>query len=653
VSESPSFNVQQLSAARATLWHQKGDPLLTQDEALVWLQRVGCVLYTPRKLQMPAPAPSFVEAVLGQTTAEPTLAQTAQARELLVRLIETQQVVALNLLGTLGETPDYLVTAQALPYIFTLRGDKNWKQAPEAGSNGISPLAARLFELLVEHGAMSALDLVTQAGREVTEAAVLRSLGELWSRMRVFPRPQSDGKPTVWELASAHFTKQLKSGANAGTPTALSALTSLYLGSVIAATEEDIEVVLSPLAPRSRIRDLVHGLVTMRQLQERVVEGKTLLHLEDGLPEFEPVAGEPRAEAVSTARPEDLRSETETPAPGFTPRIKKFEPRTGAGSFKPRAGGKSFGDKKPFRKPFGERSAAGAGDRERRPFSGGADRPPRREFKPRTEGDARPPRREFGSKTAFGERKPFGAGRPAGGPPRDRGERPARAGFGGTKPSPRRDFGGKPSFTKPWEEERKPRARAAFDAAAEEGATGGHATPRYPRFDDKKPGARKFGGPPKRDYKPRGDGDAPRREYKPRAAGDAPRREYKPRTDGAARPPRSFDREGGDKKPFSRGPREFGEAKKFGAGKPFGGPKKFGDKKTGGSKSFGDKPGSPRKFGDKPFGGPKKSFGGPSKFGGAKKFGGPSKFGGPKKFGSSKPRSAAGPRKPRKEGDAE
>ena len=65
--------------------------------------------------------------------------------------------------------------------------------------------------------------------------------------LRVIPLAQPDGAPTLWELASARFTKQIKAGANAGQPSALSALISLYLGQVAVASEEEIESFLSPL----------------------------------------------------------------------------------------------------------------------------------------------------------------------------------------------------------------------------------------------------------------------------------------------------------------------------------------------------------------------------------------------------------------------
>ncbi len=346
MSDSPSFTPQQLAAARAAVWHQNGEPILTQEGMQDWVAQVGLVLYTPRPLQMPAPAPSFAEAAHGSTNAGMSLEQMEPARELLQRLTAGNHGIALNLLGTLGETPDYIVSAQALAFVFTLRGDKNWKKAPTSGgANKVSPLAVRVYELLAEHGALNTRDLIVHAGREVTEAAVLRALGELWSQLRVFPQPQADKTQTLWELASARFTKQLKAGSNAGVPTALSALISLYLGAVIAATTEEIEIFLSPLASRSRIREVVHGLMTTRQLEERVVEGKTLLHLVSGLPAFAPQFVEPRVK--SDVNPEDLRSETETPAPGFTRRIANRSHRVRRCRRKP--AGKSFGDKKPFR----------------------------------------------------------------------------------------------------------------------------------------------------------------------------------------------------------------------------------------------------------------------------------------------------------------
>ncbi len=281
----------QLAAARLQQWHQNGEALLTFENTRSWINAAGIALYSPRATQLPSPAPSLVEAALGAANSAPTLADTDQARTLLIRLIAEGAAVPLNLLGvTTGmgtETPDFIVATAVLPYIFTLRGDKAWKQPPATtGPTKVSPLALNTYNLLAEKTSLSAYDLATQLGKEVTEAAVLRALTELWQHLRVLPIPQQDGAPTLWELTSTRFTKQLKAGANAGQPTALSALITLYLGQSIVATEEEIATFLSPLAARTRIRDVVHALLAARQLETLAIEGKTVLHVTGDLPIF-------------------------------------------------------------------------------------------------------------------------------------------------------------------------------------------------------------------------------------------------------------------------------------------------------------------------------------------------------------------------------
>src|SRR6202789_4566491 len=261
-----------------------------------WLNTSGLVLFAPRAAQLPAPAPSFVEAIQGTPNAAPTLADTDQSRTLLSRLILDGGAIPLNLLGsptgTRSETPDFIVSPLAFPYVFTLRGDKAWKQPPTtSGATKVSPLALNTYTLLAERAkdhatGMSSYDLTTQLGKEVTESAVLRSLTELWQHLRVIPVPQPDGAATLWELMTARFTKQIKAGSNAGQPTALSALISLYLGQAIVASEEEIETFLSPVAARSRIRAVIHALLSARQLETVAVEGRTVLHVTGELPAF-------------------------------------------------------------------------------------------------------------------------------------------------------------------------------------------------------------------------------------------------------------------------------------------------------------------------------------------------------------------------------
>ena len=285
----------QLADARLRRWHQQGEALLTIENLRSWLNTAGLVLFAPRP-QIVAPAPSLVEAVLGAPNPSPTIEQAAEARSLLARLVAEGLAVPLNLLGAgtaavhagaPGDTPDFVVSTADFSYIFTLRGDKAWKQPPAAaGSFKLSPLARATFDALIQRGPSSASDLANEVGKEVTEAAVLRALAELWTHLRVLPIAQPDGTPTLWELASARFTKQIKAGANAGQPSALSALISLYLGQAIVASEDEIESFLSPLASRSRIRDVIHALLSARQLDTLAVQGRTVFYVAGEMPAF-------------------------------------------------------------------------------------------------------------------------------------------------------------------------------------------------------------------------------------------------------------------------------------------------------------------------------------------------------------------------------
>ena len=351
----------QLAAARLMHWHHNADPILTTNMLRDWLNTSGLVFFTPRAAQLSAPAPSFVEVILGTSNAAPTLAETDQSRSLLSRLILDGGAIPLNLLGsptgTGSEIPDFIVSPLAFPYIFTLRGDKAWKQPPTtSGASKVSPLALNTYNLLAERAknhatGMSSYDLTTQLGKEVTETAVLRSLAELWQHLRVIPVPQPDGALTLWELTTTRFTKQIKAGANAGQPTALSALISLYLGQAIVASEEDIETFLSPVAARSRIREVIHALVSARQLETIAVEGRTVLHVTGELPAFLAVAVPPSTNTDSVTAIESESSEISEKSG----RITKFIP-------KPRKVGTGF-----ISKPSRESGAATA--RERRPFT--------------------------------------------------------------------------------------------------------------------------------------------------------------------------------------------------------------------------------------------------------------------------------------------
>lgn len=644
MSSIQEFDTTQLAAARATAWHQSGDAILTLETARTWIAERGIVLFAPRSAQLPTPAPSLVEATLGAANDAPTAAQTAAARNLLARMVADGVAIPLNLLGGPGDIADFVVSAQVFSYVFTLRGDKNWKQPPSlTGAISVSPLSLHIYEVLAAaekgKGAMSAAELANELGREVTETAIQRGLIELWGQLRVLPLLDQGSGTTLWELTTRRFTKAIKAGANAGVPSALSALISLYLQQAITATEEEIATYLSPLTARSRVREVLRALTSGRQLETVTVEGKTLIVIPGSLPEFAAtvvaegeegfeVEGDalPKPKKIGTGRISSFASDKVSPNEfrGKAVKAKSFGERPATAGARGRKPAGTFGDRptprpdrerRPFKKDgegsLKSRSAnpnsAKAGftkpwDEDRKPRAAKApadsftkfrrpekeDREPlgTREQKGLPEERRTPPRKateSFQKRTFDGKpvaRKPFGA-KPAYGSKPAFGSKPAY----GSKPA----FGSKPSFgaKKPY----APRTtedgeRPAFKPRSYEGAGKTFEKKPYERkpYERKaNAGATSFPG-----SKP---AFGAKRPYTPRTSEDGERPAFKPRTfDG---PSRGFEKKPYEKKPFERKP--FASKTDSGEKRP------YSPRKTEGG-GFGEKrPFTPRESGGRSF----------------------------------------------------
>ncbi len=140
---------EQLEAARAERMRHNGNGALTLEDARTWMEETGLCLFLPKRQFSSALAPSFVEAIAGQRNVTPDSRQIAQAEELLVRLENDGIAVRLNLLGQPGEQPDYVVAGWVLPYVYALRGDRDWRRIPQlTGSRQVSPLAVQAYKRL-------------------------------------------------------------------------------------------------------------------------------------------------------------------------------------------------------------------------------------------------------------------------------------------------------------------------------------------------------------------------------------------------------------------------------------------------------------------------------------------------------------------------
>ena len=265
---------------------QNGAGHLTFEDARTWIEETGLCLFLPRKQSGSFVAPSFVEAVAGEHNSAPSAKVITQAEELLVRLETDGVAVRLNLQGQPGEQPDFVVATWVLPYVYALRGDRDWRRNPQlTGSRAVSPLAIQAYKLL-EAGEATIPQLKQSLGREVTESAVLRAITELWQQLRIIPVLSAPNRAPHWQLLRVRYQKAIAEGASTSQVTAISVLASIYLQAVIAASMEDVEIFLAPLTARSKVREVLRGLVATRQVHTISLGHAPHYYVAGTLPEF-------------------------------------------------------------------------------------------------------------------------------------------------------------------------------------------------------------------------------------------------------------------------------------------------------------------------------------------------------------------------------
>jgi hypothetical protein len=277
---------EQLEASRAERMRLNGHGTLSLEDARTWIEETGLCLFLPKRQFSSSIAPSFVEAVAGKRDPAPDRKDIAVAEQLLVRLELDGVAVRLNLLGLPGEAPDFVVASWVLPYVYALRGDRDWRRIPQlTGSRQVSQLAVQAYKLL-EAGDTTLSKLTHALGREVTEAAVLRAITELWQQLRIIPVVSAPGQAAQWQLLRQRFQKAIAEGASTSQVTAISVLASIYLQAVIAASMEDVELFLAPLTARSKVREVLRGLVATRQVHTISLGHAPHFYVAGTLPEF-------------------------------------------------------------------------------------------------------------------------------------------------------------------------------------------------------------------------------------------------------------------------------------------------------------------------------------------------------------------------------
>jgi hypothetical protein len=359
---------------------QNGHGALTLEDARVWIEETGLCLFLPRRQFSSSIAPSFVEAVAGHQNATPDPKHIQLAEELLVRLELDDVAVRLNLLGQPGEQPDFVVASWVLPYVYALRGDRDWRRSPQlTGSRQVSQLAVQAYKHL-EAGDANISDLKHALGREVSETAVLRAITELWQQLRIIPVIAAPGVPAKWQLLKHRYQKAIAEGASTSQVTAISVLASIYLQAVIASSMEEVELFLAPLTARSKVREVLRGLVATRQVHTISMGHAPHFYVAGTLPEF----SVPTTLYASSSMPASayfLRSydreeetlEVEAPAPAIVAPPVEVEPVVTAEVHAPRA---SSSRPPSTRKPASSAKPAAARPHFSRPSTHSRDRKP-------------------------------------------------------------------------------------------------------------------------------------------------------------------------------------------------------------------------------------------------------------------------------------
>ncbi|HEV7550084.1 MAG TPA: crosslink repair DNA glycosylase YcaQ family protein [Candidatus Angelobacter sp.] len=272
---------QELEQQRAANWRIDGNAVHTVEEARSFIESVGfCLMYPERTLPRVA---SFMGAYTGSSAGLPLVknayadARAQQATELMVRLLRERSAFEM----TLFNETTLVVSAAAFPFFYGLVGDRTPKALPQKKAQGaaVSELSAKVFEALQKHGPLSKPQLQEHVGRESSQAALDRALGELWSILKITRVDYSTATGASWDVLYRWAPAPVKEGINISVPEAITALVSKYLESAIAVEQEEIEQFFSHLTSRSKVREAVGALLQARELSLVTIGPKSLIRL--------------------------------------------------------------------------------------------------------------------------------------------------------------------------------------------------------------------------------------------------------------------------------------------------------------------------------------------------------------------------------------
>lgn len=281
----------ELQQQRKAKWRVDGRAVRTLEDARVFVEEVGMCLAYPVRPALPLP--TWIGAYTGSDERLPDAKhafndpRAREAEELMVRLLREKAAFESNLMGE----STLLVSASLFPYFYALVAAQE-KKGTSKGEK-LSQLALDVLKVVQQKGAVGKQQLRALLKGEPSPAALDRALAELWSRLKITRVGYNEREGALWDTFARWAPAAVKEGAGLSTGEALSAVLSKYLDMAIAAEPEELENVLSPLAPRSRIKEAVNALLAARELSFAHAGPRTLVQITPARSEQPPRAERP------------------------------------------------------------------------------------------------------------------------------------------------------------------------------------------------------------------------------------------------------------------------------------------------------------------------------------------------------------------------
>jgi hypothetical protein len=168
------------------------------------------------------------------------------------------------------------VHAELLPFVYASVGDRrpdrDFLNQQKAGR--LSELAAEMFRMLLSEGQpMSRNELRDRVGAQrVSSLAVERAMAELAPTLKVLRVGMREGEP-IWQATVRAAPTVKDETLGIAKIHAAGALISKYLGTMLAAKEEDIARFFVPVFPSSRTHSALLGLSAGREVALDSIDG--------------------------------------------------------------------------------------------------------------------------------------------------------------------------------------------------------------------------------------------------------------------------------------------------------------------------------------------------------------------------------------------